>query len=186
MYFVRLRDQNYNYGGVNPDKIGTKQCTYNTPPRPSEAHWQWDLILTWAPINRQEGSNLLVHSWVYLGRNHFLWNIYIKTKGRLLKIFNSIKYLTLVYIMAKNINYHIYKPQIIFPPLLSVYNYFFEFSHCLLPVRNYSIRATTSNCFNISRATNRKLPFLRFTLYVSKLYKAEKAWKTKVMCYYCM
>ena len=67
-------------------------------------------------------------------RIHFLWNIYIKTKGRLLKIFNSIKYLTLVYIMAKNINYHIYKPQIIFPPLLSVYNYFFEFSHCLLPV----------------------------------------------------
>ena len=47
---------------------------------------------------------------------------------------DSIKYLTLVYIMAKNINYHIYKPQIIFPPLLSVYNYFFEFSHCLLAV----------------------------------------------------
>ena len=71
-------------------------------------------------------------------RIHFLWNIYIKTKGRLLKIFNSIKYLTLVYIMAKNINYHIYKAQIIFPPLLSVYNYFFDFSHCLLPVIDYT------------------------------------------------
>ena len=119
--------------GKIPIKLGqTMHC--NTPPRPSQAHWQWDLILTWAPINSQEGSNLLVNSWVNLGRNHFLWNIYIKTKGRLLKIFNSIKYLTLVYIMAKNINYHIYKPQIIFPPLLSVYNYFFEFSHCLLPV----------------------------------------------------
>ena len=96
------------------------------------------------PINSQEGSNLPVHSWFNFGRHHFLWNVYIKTKGRLLKIFNSIKYLTLVYIMAKNINYHIYKPQIIFPPLLSVYNYFFEFSHCLLPV---SFSTISSNAY---------------------------------------
>ena len=32
--------------------------------------------------------------------------------------------------MAKNMNYDIYKPQIIFHPLLSVLYYFFEFSHC--------------------------------------------------------
>ena len=82
------------------------------------------------PINSQEGSNLPVHSWFNFGRHHFLWNVYIKTKGRLLKIFNSIKYLTLGYIMAKNMNYDIYKPQIIFHPLLSVHYYFFEFSHC--------------------------------------------------------
>ena len=82
------------------------------------------------PINSQKGSNLPVHSWFNFGRHHFLWNVYIKTKGRLLKIFNSIKYLTLGYIMAKNMNYDIYKPQIIFHPLLSVLYYFFEFSHC--------------------------------------------------------
>ena len=107
-----------------------KKCTYNTPPRTSESHWQWHLILTRGPINSQEGSNLPVHSWFNFGRHHFLWNVYIKTKGRLLKIFNSIKYLTLGYIMAKNMNYDIYKPQIIFHPLLSVHYYFFEFSHC--------------------------------------------------------
>ena len=111
-------------------KYQDKKRTYNRPPRPSNAHWKWDLILREAPINSQEGSNLPALSWVYLGRNHFLWNIYIKTKGRLLKIFNSIKYLTLGYIMAKNMNYDIYKPQIIFHPLLSVHYYFFEFSHC--------------------------------------------------------
>ena len=81
-------------------------------------------------LTAKNGSNLPVHSWFNFGRHHFLWNVYIKTKGRLLKIFNSIKYLTLGYIMAKNMNYDIYKPQIIFHPLLSVLYYFFEFSHC--------------------------------------------------------
>ena len=115
-------------------KYQDKKRTYNRPPRPSEGHWQWGWIFdaraSRGPINSQKGSNVPVHSWFNFGRHHFLWNVYIKTKGRLLKIFNSIKYLTLGYIMAKNMNYDIYKPQIIFHPLLSVHYYFFEFSHC--------------------------------------------------------
>ena len=122
---------------ITEGEIKTKleqKRTYNRPPRPSQAHWQWAWILTRGhregQLTAKNGSNLPVHSWFNFGRHHFLWNVYIKTKGRLLKIFNSIKYLTLGYIMAKNMNYDIYKPQIIFHPLLSVLYYFFEFSHC--------------------------------------------------------